>query len=216
MLPIIISSPLEVAGVAFLRLKKVKRWLWVYIITNRTFHLLCTSVCNQKQQQITFKIILSWGSAYHPKHCTIDLILPNEKDYLPRCNHKEYPESWKKDMEGAFEVELTKAKGRKEKKVQEIWSQTMLRSSWTRWQSGGKKSFTKREYRKTEVVLGTGGCRGDTKIWKWWDLHHQNNLTARKSSDITQKHISTRRSYIINTRWHKGYLSHKSITFEES
>lgn len=47
-------------------------------------------------------------------------MLPNEKDYQPRCNHKEYPESWKKDMEGAFEVELTKAKGRKEKKVQGI------------------------------------------------------------------------------------------------
>ena len=48
----------------------------------------------------------------------IDLILRSEKDSPPRCNHKEYPETWKKEMEGAFEVALTKSTGRKEKDVQ--------------------------------------------------------------------------------------------------
>ena len=48
----------------------------------------------------------------------IDLILRSEKDSPPRCNHKEYLETWKKEMEGDFEVALTKSTGRKEKDVQ--------------------------------------------------------------------------------------------------
>ena len=47
----------------------------------------------------------------------IDLILWSE-DSPPRCNHKEYLESWKKEMEIAFEVALTKSTGRKEKDMQ--------------------------------------------------------------------------------------------------
>ena len=48
----------------------------------------------------------------------IDLILRSEKDFPPRCNHKEYLETWKKETEGAFEVALTKSTGRKQKDVQ--------------------------------------------------------------------------------------------------
>ena len=48
----------------------------------------------------------------------IDLIFRSEKDSPPRFNHKEYLETWKKEMEGAFELALTKSTGRKEKDVQ--------------------------------------------------------------------------------------------------
>ena len=43
----------------------------------------------------------------------IDLILRWEKDSTPRRNRKEYLESWKKEIEGAFEVALTKPTGKK-------------------------------------------------------------------------------------------------------
>ena len=43
--------------------------------------------------------------------------------------------------------------------------------------------------------FGTEGCRSNVKAWKCCDLHYQNNLTARKSSDITQKHINARQPY---------------------
>ena len=48
----------------------------------------------------------------------IDLIFRTEKDSPPRCNHKEYLERWKKEMEDTFEVALTKPTGRKEKDMQ--------------------------------------------------------------------------------------------------
>ena len=41
--------------------------------------------------------------------------LGKEEDSPPKFNHKEYLESWKKEMEGAFEVALTKSTGKKEK-----------------------------------------------------------------------------------------------------
>ena len=47
-----------------------------------------------------------------------DLIPLTQNDSPPRCNHKEYLESWKKEMESAFEVALTMFTGRKEKDVQ--------------------------------------------------------------------------------------------------
>ena len=60
----------------------------------------------------------------------IDLILRSEKDSRPRCNHKEYLETWKKEMEGAFEVALTKSTGRKEKRcAKEVEVRTMPRYS---------------------------------------------------------------------------------------
>ena len=48
---------------------------------------------------------------------SINLILRSE-DSPPKFNHKEYLESWKKEVEVAFEVALTKSTGRKEKDVQ--------------------------------------------------------------------------------------------------
>ena len=47
----------------------------------------------------------------------IDLILRSE-DSPPRCKQKEYLEAWKKEMEVAFEVAVTKSTGRKEKEGQ--------------------------------------------------------------------------------------------------
>ena len=40
-----------------------------------------------------------------------------------KTTHKEYLESWKDEMEDAFEVAITKSTGRKEKDVRRKWSQ---------------------------------------------------------------------------------------------
>ena len=45
----------------------------------------------------------------------IDLILRTEKDSPVTCNQKENLESWKKEMEGAFEVALTESTEEKRK-----------------------------------------------------------------------------------------------------
>ena len=135
-------------------------------------------------------------SAYHllfgrRPRLPIDLILQTRKDSPSRCNHSEYLERLKKDMEDAFEVPLTKSTGRKEKDVQrklksgpclgvlEPGDKLFVRYFVTKWGS-----------RKTKVVLGTWCCRRNTKTWKRYDLHHQNNLPTRKSSDITQTCLS--------------------------
>ena len=76
---------------------------------------------------------------------------------------------------------------------------TMPRYSWARWQSVGQKFVVKRGSTKTEVVLETGGYRSNTKTWKQCNLHHQNNLTTRKRSDITQKHVSAYQPYIARS-----------------
>ena len=38
-------------------------------------------------------------------------------------------------------------------------------------ESDGQKIATKRGSRETEVIFGIGGCRSNTKTWKWYDLH---------------------------------------------
>ena len=50
---------------------EIKWWLWVYIISPVIHKHIQPKIRLPKQQQITFITTLSWGSAYHPKYCTI-------------------------------------------------------------------------------------------------------------------------------------------------
>ena len=87
------------------------------------------------------------------KRLPIDLILRSEKDFPPKCNHKEYLEAWKKETEGAFEVALTKSTGRKQKDVQrklksgpclgilEPRNKVLVRNSSQRGSPGNLRSF---------------------------------------------------------------------------
>ena len=91
----------------------------------------------------------------------IDLILRSE-DSPPRCNHKEYLEGWKKEMEVAFEVALTKSTGTKEKDVQrklksrlclgilEPGDKVLVRNLSPRWGPGKLRSFW--EHEVVEVI----------------------------------------------------------------
>ena len=134
-----------------------------------------------------------------------DLIHPTEEDFSPWFNHKGYLESWKKEMEGAFEAALTKSTGRKEKDRRKLKSGSCL---------GILKSGEKVLIRNLSPRGGSGKLRSfweqnvaevNKKTSKWCDLLHQNNLTVR-SLKITLKHVNVCQSYITNSRWCTKYL----------
>ena len=67
-------------------------------------------------------------------------------------------------MEGDFEVEFTKSTGRKEKDVQrKLKSGPCLGIPEPGDKVMNQKLVPKRVSRKSDVVLGTGGCRSNRK-----------------------------------------------------
>ena len=145
----------------------------------------------------------------------IDLILRSE-DSPPRCNHKEYLESWKKEMEVAFEVALTKSTGTKEKDVQrKLKSGPCL---------GNLEPVGK------VLVRNLSPRGGPVNLRPFWEQEfaevierHENDVTYAiktisqpdKGSDITQKHlmpvshILQTVDYAPNTCLMKGKLQKK-------
>ena len=134
---------------------------------------------------------------------SIDLILRSEKDSPPRYNHKEYLESWKKEMEGAFEVALTKSTGRKEKNVQRKLKSGPCLGILEPGDSVGQKFVIKRGSRETEVVLGTGGCRIQ---------RHENDLTYTiKTISQPEKVRTLQRNMLMRV---KTLLTHSQSTMQ--
>ena len=85
----------------------------------------------------------------------IDLILWTKKDFPSKCSHKKYQQHWKKEMECAFE---------EKKDVQrKLKSGPCLGIPVPSDKNLVRNFVTKRKFRKTEVVLGTRGCRSNTK-----------------------------------------------------
>ena len=99
----------------------------------------------------------------------IDLILRSE-DSPPRRNDKEYLESWKKEMEVAFEVALTKSTGTKEKDVQ--------RKLKSRLCLGILEPGDKVLVRNLSPRWGPG------KLWSFWE-HEVVEVIQRHENDVT-------------------------------